>query len=113
MNTDKVTSCEDCGLCCMGQNLVPGSDTWIARLSGEDPPRIIPPELMEELDTIVCGPCGGSGDEPCWWLNRATGRCQHYEFRPDVCREFEVGSEACLKCRKLANVETPQPETER
>jgi Fe-S-cluster containining protein len=38
-------------------------------------------------------------DYPCLWLDRETGRCRHYEYRPEVCRDFEPGSEECRKFR--------------
>lgn len=97
--TGKPGNCDGCGLCCMGQNLVPGCDTWLARQAKVDPPRAIPAPLLLELETIVKGPCSGNGGEPCVWLDRATGKCRHYDLRPDVCREFEVGCRACLAYR--------------
>lgn len=33
-------------------------------------------------------------DSPCLWLR--DGRCQHYEQRPSICRDFEMGGEECL-----------------
>ncbi len=109
--TNSTTNCDDCGACCMGQNLVPGSDVWIAKLSEELnevprklPPRSIPLPLLEELEAVSRGACQGSGDEPCLWLNRASGRCRHHKHRPDVCRQFEVGGEACLRIRAEAGL---------
>jgi Fe-S-cluster containining protein len=37
---------------------------------------------------------------PCIWLNLVTGECRHYNQRPDVCREFEVGNDSCRMLRK-------------
>lgn len=95
----------------MGQNLVPGSDVWLARLSDAPPPRSTPVGLMAELEAAVKGPCSGTDGMPCVWLNRVTGRCRHYEFRPDVCREFEVGGEACLRYREKEGLDERQEET--
>jgi Fe-S-cluster containining protein len=36
---------------------------------------------------------------PCFWL-MPEGTCRHYEHRPEVCREFEVGGEDCLRIRE-------------
>lgn len=35
----------------------------------------------------------------CVWLDPATLRCRHYEFRPQACRDFEVGSLLCRLSR--------------
>jgi len=46
----------------------------------------------------------GQEDSPCIWLNQGTGQCRHYASRPQVCRDFEVGSEACLAFRQQATL---------
>lgn len=43
-------------------------------------------------------------DMPCLWFDEATKRCRHYEWRPDICREFEVGGEGCLEWRSSAGI---------
>ena len=37
--------------------------------------------------------------QPCIWFDQETRRCKHYEYRPEVCRDFEVGEESCLRWR--------------
>lgn len=103
--TSPVANCDGCGACCMGQNLVPLSDISLARLEGIAPPRIVPTHLVAQLETIIRGPLSGCGDEPCVWLNRGTGKCKHHKFRPDICRNFEVGSENCLRRRRMAGMD--------
>lgn len=93
-----VESCEGCGLCCMGQNLLPLSG------AGNDE-REIYPELLAELLAIARGSLFGDDGCPCVWLNRATGRCLHHDFRPSLCRELLVGGVACLRIRRLAGFE--------
>ncbi len=41
---------------------------------------------------------------PCAWLDKAEGRCRYYEFRPDICRTFEVGGKWCLQHRQLHQI---------
>jgi Fe-S-cluster containining protein len=41
----------------------------------------------------------GDDGEPCYWL-QPDGTCAHYEHRPDVCREFEVSGDSCLRFRR-------------
>ena len=36
----------------------------------------------------------------CLWLDRENNRCRHYEWRPQICRDFEVGSRDCHSWRK-------------
>jgi len=63
----------------------------------------LPDELKRELltyrDRLVAGekhPRGGV----CLWLDESTGGCRHYEHRPSICREFEMGSEECHSWRE-------------
>jgi uncharacterized protein len=43
-------------------------------------------------------------ESPCFWLDTATGRCKHYNERPEICRDFEVGGEYCLEARDYYGV---------
>lgn len=36
---------------------------------------------------------------PCLWLTD-DGRCRHYDWRPDVCREFRPGVRDCNAMRE-------------
>ena len=96
-----VTNCDDCGACCMGQNLVPLSGAMLDN-------RTLPFDLREELHEVAMGPLAGDDYCPCIWLDRESGRCKHHEHRPQVCREFEVGGPDCLRIRREAGVEDPE-----
>ena len=37
---------------------------------------------------------------PCSALDRTTGRCKYYDYRPDACRDFEVDGVKCWELRK-------------
>ena len=41
-----------------------------------------------------------SFDGPCIWLDLDSRRCKHHEFRPRVCRDFEIGSSGCRQWRR-------------
>lgn len=41
---------------------------------------------------------------PCIWLDLITGGCRHYELRPAVCREFEVGCKSCRAMRQTVGL---------
>jgi len=98
----RPTSCDGCCACCMhaheppfaGVNGVPAGDdlNWDA----------LPESLRSEIvDFRMNIRPQSSHDQPCIWLNLATKRCRHYEYRPSLCRTFELGGEDCLGFRML------------
>lgn len=97
---ERVTTCDSCGACCMGQNLLPLSGHAIENTVGE----LKKAGVYDDLVRIWNGYCHGDDCCPCVWLNRLTGRCLHYELRPLICREFAIGSESCLRVRKERKV---------
>ncbi len=36
---------------------------------------------------------------PCVWLDSTTKLCQHYDHRPQACRDFEINSQLCRLSR--------------
>lgn len=94
----KVTNCDNCGACCLGQNLLPLSG---AKLDGV----ALPPKLEKPLMAILRGPLVGNDECPCAWLDRTKGRCKHHKYRPSFCREFQVGSAECLFRRSQARMD--------
>lgn len=91
------TNCDDCGACCLGQNLLPLTGNMLDAEDGVSP--WIPAPLRQELEAIATGPMFGDDGCACVWLDRATGRCKHHVHRPSTCREFEIGGEGCMKRR--------------
>ena len=80
-------SCSTCAACCCRLEVMLISDTGV-------PQRFIDEDawggqVMRRLD-----------DGWCAALDRDSMRCTIYERRPLICREFELGSEACLEERK-------------
>lgn len=71
--------------------------------------RRMPKQLFTELRRQMrindaAGIDRGSRDLPCVWLDPQTMRCKHYEYRPGICRDFEVGTRFCLDWRKTFSV---------
>ena len=97
MSVTQIT-CDGCGACCMGQNLLPMSGNILDK-------RDIPHDLVSDLMSIYHGPLVGDDKCPCVWLDRATGKCIHYDYRPTVCREMVVGGPDCLRIRREAGLE--------
>ena len=94
-----IIDCNGCGACCrhMGHpTFLPSESTWLA----------LPKHLKQELKAYDASrpktkdgrPISDVG-QPCIWLE-PDGTCRHYEHRPEVCRDFEVGSAACLRFRE-------------
>lgn len=96
-------SCEGCGLCCEGI----GSPVLLYK-SLDDPTRAhphrpdgLPEELIREIDEAFGGLF--RGHEPrakCLWFDAERRQCKHHEWRPQVCRDYEVGGQACLAERE-------------
>jgi Fe-S-cluster containining protein len=65
---------------------------------GEEVARGVPDELLIAVEQRI------AADQqfdllPCVWLNTATRRCSHYDFRPQACRDFEINSDLCRLSR--------------
>ena len=61
-------------------------------------PRQLRNSLLAYVEQYESPP-EGELDGPCLWLDIETGRCKHHEFRPNVCRDFRIGSAGCLDWR--------------
>lgn len=102
--TSADVSCEDCGACCMfigrppfvlrrdGSGNSPGSDA-------ESAWKILPSSLKLEVLQAQQSQTPAESSGPCIWLDLGTLKCRQYEHRPQACRNFEVGDEACLLIR--------------
>ena len=86
-----VNNCDGCGACCRNQPFPP----FMTR-DGDTLPEVIVNELL------AAGKREAS--DICLWLDDATGRCKHYEHRPLLCREFELGGDVCLDVRQLYQI---------
>lgn len=64
----------------------------------------MPGDLKAELLRFVASyaqPSDGELDGVCCWYDADQQRCKHHEHRPNVCRDFEVGSDDCLAWRDV------------
>jgi Fe-S-cluster containining protein len=103
-----VKNCDGCGVCCFhmgypsfvdGTGDTPAESHWV-RL-----PESLRLELVD-YQSRYQQPADGQLDGPCFWLDRTTGLCRHHEYRPNVCRDFEVGCTDCLDWRKHYQIGT-------
>lgn len=82
-------------------------DEIIAGHPGESYWHTLPKELKSEWLQFVSSyeadrKLNGTTDSldgPCFWFDMESRKCKHHEFRPRVCRDFEVGSEPCVEWR--------------
>ncbi|MSR59264.1 MAG: YkgJ family cysteine cluster protein [Planctomycetaceae bacterium] len=96
-------SCNGCGLCCQGIGspvvlYTSNPDSW-----GPHPfrPAALPDDLIREIDDHFLGlHRGQEPQEQCLWYDAATRSCRHYEWRPQVCRDYELGGSECLALRQ-------------
>lgn len=96
-------SCEGCGLCCENN----GSPVllYASRPDHDGPhpfrPADLPEDLIREIDDHFAGLSRGQEPPgPCLWYDPERRCCKHYRWRPQVCRDYELGGEACLSERR-------------
>ena len=99
-------NCEACGLCCEGNGspvtLYVSRSEW--RFQHPFRPVGLPAELIREIDENFGGLFRGQeSQERCLWFDVEARRCRHYEWRPQVCRDYELGGFACLAARSACN----------
>ena len=98
-----VKSCEGCGACCMtmghpryfwnqeqGTNV---DELWIE----------LPKSLVAEIETHLESLRGDEQADfgtPCIWFDDVERNCRHHRYKPQVCRDLEIGGEACLRSRR-------------
>lgn len=96
MNQLPVIDCAGCGVCCTYMRTPPFIVNEIDR---------IPENLQREVLKAVYEPLTVRPDDsPCLWFDRITRQCKHYDLRPAICREFEVGGTDCLRVRAERSV---------
>ena len=99
------SSCDGCGVCCLGI----GSPIvlYASRPHHTTPHPFRPPNLPQELIDEINRHFSGllRGQEPqaqCLWFDATSRLCKHHEYRPQVCRDFELGGLNCLTDRREA-----------
>jgi Fe-S-cluster containining protein len=125
-----VIDCSGCGACCSTQGTPPGyaaffplsseAGDWGLTPADNDHYRNAPQEAKDILrayfDARHRDEVGDRYNEslPCLWYDEQTKGCRFYEHRPQVCREFEIGSHSCLGWRASVGLGPdpgPEPET--
>ncbi len=108
---DNKPDCQTCGACC--GNLPTQSEDFLGELSVDDVLRLAP-KSREELVVRLHGGArylrviDDESGSRCLSLKGVIGEkvsCGIYSKRPDFCRAFEAGSDACHSTRILRGVE--------
>ena len=60
----------------------------------EDVPNSVKDELLEFIEEG-----GAELGERCFWYDVQTKRCKHHKYRPQICRDFEIGNPHCIRLR--------------
>lgn len=86
-----ILSCEGCGACCRRTPVPPFEP-------GEEAFWNVPEWMLEPVLERI------RREEqfellPCVWFDSATLLCRHYDYRPQACRNFELGSPLCRLSR--------------
>ncbi len=95
--------CDDCGLCCEGVGSPVLLYQSLPQRNGPHPsrPPDLPRELIAEIDHHFRGLARGEeAQDQCLWYDTVRLRCRHYEWRPKICRDYELGGQACLQLRE-------------
>ena len=58
----------------------------------------VPESVKAELDQFI-KEGGAELGEPCYWYDAAKKNCKHHLCRPQICRDFELGSQRCINLR--------------
>ncbi len=119
-NSLPVVDCHGCGVCCfhMGfpafnlplETLVraskglPVETIKLGEVAKRDLRRWIdmPEKLRAKLLQVMIDyvPPKNGLDDRCVWLDTDSRLCKHHLHRPQVCRDFDIGSRGCLDWRE-------------
>lgn len=105
-----IGSCDGCGACCMhvgvplfkfqidgsgGSPELPDEQEWVD----------LPDDLKEaHVNFLKNNKFDDYNGTPCYWLDPETRKCTHYDYRPEVCRWFEMGGVNCIEFREELDV---------
>lgn len=91
--------CKYCGACCMTQSYppFPGAITYDDSASLDFDWMQLKRERPDLAANMLLAIKTGKvmPETPCLWLDLTTMQCKHYAYRPEICRDFEAGSEYC------------------
>jgi Fe-S-cluster containining protein len=87
--------CRGCGVCCNETRGSPPFDE-----DTNEHAEVADEALKREAERHHEARADAKWDDHCPWLDPRTRLCAHYDERPKVCQEFEIGGEDCLEFRR-------------
>ena len=102
-----IDSCDECGVCCMKHRVPPFTlmDDGIEIVPPGVPGRARILRLLERLEQTDLDNAG-----TCIWFDAVTKTCRHYDDRPAVCRQFQMGADGCRELRREFRIELGHPQ---
>jgi len=83
--------CRRCGTCCAFISIPPFREDELDRL---------PPDIQQVVDWHTQNhPNRPNSPVPCYFYDMASRSCLIHEHKPQTCRDFEPGGQACRKVR--------------
>lgn len=99
-----LENCEGCGACCRMMVVPPfRRDATIDEFQNKQIPQGLLNEILPDWEVRFLLP-----ERPCSWFDENSGRCRHYELRPEACRDFAINSPSCLACREKFEIPDPR-----
>ncbi len=85
--------CGNCHACC----LFCGEPPFATEEEYDNLPAFLQNELLEYYTDLYASGLSARGVYrlPCLWLDVESGFCQHYDYRPLICSNFEIGGTEC------------------
>ena len=101
-------TCDGCGACCWDMmGMPPFAVPPLVGLGAMDElPDDIGTELYYHHAGLVAGAASRDARQlPCLWYSAVKRNCAHHEYRPQVCQDFEVGGDDCLRIRRAMGID--------
>lgn len=93
-----IDNCSGCGACCLHLDTPPFHGYEWPADEDECGPEMW--ALFKEIEAIESTQTRlDENGGPCLWFDPVARRCKHYDDRPWMCIDFEVGGEACRAFR--------------
>jgi len=103
------TTCDNCGACCLHMGYPPFWGMYVGESEKHSDPDWLRLKRQNPDLAIAArqGALEGRGDAelPCLWLDPVTRKCMHYDHRPSVCRDFEIGDPDCISHRQRRGIQ--------
>ena len=109
MSDTPKMGCAGCSACCLHV----GSPPFLLDLKNGSPAEIDGEDSRADHQRLLAAPPEAqaayiaslkTNDLPCAWLDVDDKRCRYYNFRPDICRAFEIGGKWCSQLRGLHQI---------